>query len=116
MHTWPHKPSPQAALTTKLFEARAALGRGEETLEERQLLYNAECSVRRGDEDYRQQAIIVLGVDAVVGAIETDYDYRYAVRMIGRLMPAKEGSVEFEELNALAEAVLRYEAAKESQT
>ena len=116
MHTWPHKPSPQAALTTKLFEARAALGRGEETLEERQLLYNAECSVRRGDEDYRQQAIIVLGVDAVVGAIETNYDYRYAVRRIGRLMPAKEGSVEFEELNALAEAVLRYEAAKESQT
>jgi hypothetical protein len=98
------------ALAAKLFEARAALGKGEETFEARQTLYNAECSVRRCDEDHRQQAIAVLGADTVVGEIETEYDRRVAVRPIGRLMPAKEGTADFELLNALANAVLRYEA------
>lgn len=112
-HTWPQKPSPQSELADKLFDARAALGRSPETFDERQRLYDAECSVRRGDQNYRERAAAVIGADAVVGEIEDEYDRREAVRLIGRLMQAKEGTVAFELLNALADAVLRHERATE---
>lgn len=109
-HTWPARPSPQSQLIDRLFGMRAALGRGDDTLDERQQLYDVECCVRRGDSDYREQAIAVIGAEAVVGEVETDYDHRQALRRIDRLKSAKEGSFQFLELNALADAVLRYEA------